>query len=318
MMKRGLVGLVCLICLCAFSAAQANSSWEFSPRAGIKYVTGETSYDIGGRFAGEPSSWRSKLEFDLDATLLDLGMDITYNDIFVNLVDQVVFSFDYYTSIATDAGTFRDRDWYYNVAGNEQSSLWGDTKSGVESDLKMSDLKARAYFLPLDEAASFRLFATVGYLYQKWGTFAAKSFSGSYFGDPTVWASDASALTYEVTYEIPYAGVGFEWLFFENFTLKANVDFSPVAEASDRDDHVLRTKLSKGSCDGDYLSAGAEVDWAFASSWTAAVNFSYMMIDTDGDQIQYFYGDGGPVVSGIDNKIESEQTYVGMSIAYKF
>ncbi len=313
-------GTLCLMTIGSWAIA---GDWTFAPNVGVKQVTGNTSYEINFPLAGVTYG-RSKLKFDLDSTMLTLGGTVSYNAKYLDLVDSIDLSFNYATKMGSTSGTMQDQDWFYNVPG--YSSLQGDTKSDLDSDAKSYDIRYRMNFKPLDDMGKFRLNASVGYLEQKWGQFQTRNVHG-YYGpllsgtgatEPIVDAFDNPLLTYEVKYKLPYLGIGFDWSLAEKLLLKAGVDYSTIAHASDRDDHVARQKLSKGDTNGDYMAVNAELDWNFHPNMILALEASYMTIDTTGTQHQYDYSSGVLFATDISDKIKSEQTYVGAKYIYEF
>lgn len=321
-MKQGLTRLICVLVMGLISFSAYAGDWEFTPKAGISYLTGETSYDINFPVSGVTTG-RSKLKWDVDAALFNVGMDVTYYPEFLSYVNSTVFSFDYASSFSEGNGTFHDQDWIYNSAYSP--ALQGDTKSRTKSPVEMYDLRWKFVFIPVAQSTNFRFNASVGYLQQDLGTFTAKNLTGFYgplFTGGSMQnvnaAYDNSALDYKVTYKIPYIGLGFDWDIKETLRFTALFDYSAWANAKDRDDHVLRGKLSESDCDGDYLAITGKLLWQFNPAFGVSLEATYMNMDLSGKQNQYDYFGNYVIANRISSKIKSDQTSVGLKVMYTF
>ena len=87
----------------------------------------------------------------------------------------------------------------------------------------------------------------------------------------------------------------------------------------DVDDHVLRSKLNVGDCDGTALMAAVDGRFNFTEKLFALFGVSYLAIDAEGTQSQSFYA--GPLTglgTDIDLDISSQQVYVYVNGGYAF
>ncbi|OVE74425.1 hypothetical protein BVX93_00015, partial [bacterium B13(2017)] len=144
--------------------------FEFKINLDLSNVEGHTTYDIKfyeiDNYYGR-IDYESKLEFDLNATIMILGCE----GIFLN--EKFHLSFNYGKSVMTHGGTFRDRDWISNDHINTYyDPLMGDTNSDIDSDLEKYEVIFRWNFLKIKDFVS--LYTNFGFEHQTWGTFEAK------------------------------------------------------------------------------------------------------------------------------------------------
>ena len=126
-------------------------------------------------------------------------------------------------------------------------------------------------------------------------------------------------LEYEVTYYIPYFGLNSNILLGKRFRTNLNFGYAPWAFAKDRDDHLLRYKLSEGDTDGYAYIANVNANWNFMAHLYLSIGGEYMKIHTTGTQHQSFYA--GPYVGmtfDVDDKITSSQLLLYGMITYRF
>jgi hypothetical protein len=104
-----------------------------------------------------------------------------------------------------------------------------------------------------------------------------------------------------------------------DFTSAVRIGFAPEVAAKDRDDHILRSKLSTGSANGMAYFLSADFAWTFSDGLRFGVGGEYINISTDGTQYQYFYA--GPYAGQayyIDDKITSHQFSLIGNISQQF
>jgi hypothetical protein len=129
-------------------------------------------------------------------------------------------------------------------------------------------------------------------------------------------------LEYEVTYYFLYFGLNSDILFGKKFMANFNVGFTPWAFANDRDNHILRYKLSQGNTDGPAYSGSLSASWNFLAHFFLTIGGEYMKINTKGKQHQTYYA--GPLVHtwydgvDVDDKITSLQWFLSATVTYKF
>jgi outer membrane protease len=168
-----------------------------------------------------------------------------------------------------------------------------------------------------------------GFLYQKF-QFDASNVQQTGYGPYSPWYTGTvpgKVLTYEVTYAVPYFGIHSELQLTRTFQAAADVAYSPWAAAEDEDDHLLRFKRMKGSTTGKAYFATVTAQWELHDNNTFVLQVQYLRIDTTGTQTQTWYRDevtssgtipAGTVITGIDDKITSQQTSLTFLFSHRF
>jgi hypothetical protein len=299
---------------------------RFTGHAGISNLSGTTNYDINfyepNPYTGR-IDYESKLEFDLNTTLLNVGIEMGLLD------DKLIFNGTYSASMTENGGNMRDRDWASNDYINSYyDELMGDTNSDVDSKLKMYDFSAEWRFVELGRNVKIKLKTILGYNRQQWGTFAAKNLEGYYSGLFSAtgyreYVNDSyysDILTYEVTYDMYYTGFGADFKFTDNLCLKTLVKVGYV-DAKDKDDHILRQKISTGKTDGSMAALNLNLDYRLTSHFTISVFTEVTAIATKGKQTQYYYDENHNLtdfIAEIDDKITSAQVNTGFKVGFDF
>lgn len=301
------------------------ASIRMSAATGLSSIFGNTTYDINfheydpdyGRIEAE-----SELCFDIAAALYNVGIEMGFADEFF------VLSLNYSGTLNAYGGTLTDRDWITNDYLNYYyDELMGDTDSDVDSEVNIIDLNLKWYLTSFGQNKTIQFNVVAGYQNQKWGTFEASNIDGYYSGLLTDSGRreyfnesyNSPILTYEVTYEMIYGGLGIDFYVFEDFIIKTEFNLGLVT-AEDEDDHVLRQKFAEGETDG--VMTDLKLDLLFRLS--EFVNFSvfthFKMIATEGTQTQWDYDSNGhrTYIDEVDDEITSEQVNVGLKFEIDF
>lgn len=320
-MKRSIAVVVAVLGVVAAPAMAVAGAWgspQWDVSLDIGLMTGDTTYQIGGLItdnAGgvyEVQFPLSELKWPLDIAVAFLGGSGRFGPLSVQARIGA--------SLTDSPGEMEDSDWgvYYLDYGPpfRDDSLDIFSTSDATLSAAMFDLKVRYAFL---DRPGFSLAGGIGLLYQDF-SFEARGvdqYSPSWrdyglTGDPFRFRGGPNQLgiTYDVTYTVPYLEIAAGWKFGHRVTVDASLGYSPIAYAEDTDDHVLRGKLSEGSCDGSAVMANVGATVAFGRRFFGAVGLSYLNIDTDGTQVQSYYEDPSMIgyEATIDHTITSSQT----------
>lgn len=317
-MKRSLAAVAVIVMVCAFPLTGLSA--EVDIWAGVGKLSGDTTYAIGGEeYWTDPIS---ELVWPLDVWMGSLGISAEFGSFFV--------SGEAFTNLTSDSGAMEDSDWgilFVETGGNPRfspDSLDIFSTSDAELDATILDLKAR---YRLVDTGGISLSAGVGWLYQNFYSEAtnlnqyspsAQDEYGLSF-DPYAATADGLAITYEVTYNIPYLEVAAAIQAGKKLSIEASLGYSPIVSVEDEDDHVLRSKLNVGDCDGTALMAAIDGRFNFTGRLFALFGVSYLAVDAEGTQSQRFYA--GPLTgigTDIDLDISSEQAYVYVNGGYAF
>ena len=271
------------------------------------YFKGDTTYHID--FPGGAS----ELEFPLKTFLLGPNVGLSYK----NKQNQEKFRLNvkWLTNIDDGSGKMKDSDW---IDGDGHSGLDIYSESKIKLKANIIDVNLIYNFWPIKQLS---IGPMLGYKYQNFAydvTDLNQVGYGPY--DPGFTGSvSGNVLDYKVTYHIPYFGLSSDILLGKKFQANIKLGYAPWASAKDRDDHILRYKISEGDTDGYAYYANLNANWNFLPHWFLGVGGEYMKIHTTGTQHQYFYA--GPLVGityDVDDIITSEQWLFSTMVTYMF
>ncbi len=311
--------------LAAGADAQTNPVL-FGLGIGIGRMDGNTLYHIrSSDIAG--NTVESELKFPLQTTLLGLNGSVIGQD--GRGRDQFSVSLHWWTNIDNGSGKLEDSDWLSDsvdiaLVGSPHPGLDIYSTSDISQKTTILDLRGWYNFWPAERVTIGPL---GGFLYQHF-SYDASNLNQVGFGPyATLFTGSVpgKVLTYEVTYTIPYIGAHSEMRIGSRFAALIDLGYAPYATAEDRDDHILRYKESKGSTSGDAFLAAADGRWEFTRSNSLSLRWEYIKITTTGTQTQTWYfapnPDGVPAgtsISGIYDKITSEQTTLSLFLNHRF
>jgi outer membrane protease len=330
MARIGACLLACVTTVAAAGAAAAGDrNFDLWLRSGI--LRGDSTYTIGGTFAdnqgdqGEIRDPLSELKWPLDVVVASLGGQAEAGRF--SLRGEVMKN-------ATDnAGDMEDSDWgvYYDLSdGDPAFSPYSKdvfSTSGTDLDLLILDVRGRYSVV---QGPQFSATVGLGLRYQKFSlvasdvhqyspTFYTYGLDGVFTSDP--FAADVSGpgIDYEVTYTIPFAELSVLYRFGAMLRLEGSLGYSPFVQASDRDDHLLRQKLSEGSDTGSAWLLDLTLRLQATKHWFAAGGVSGLFIDPSGTQQQSYYG--GEYVgyqATLDQTLRSSQICSSLEVGFSF
>lgn len=282
-----------------------------------RYVHGDSTYYISGV---DPvlGSWASELEFPLNNFMAGLNVTVGRRHLKNPNQTESRFCLVWLVIVDDDAGTMKDSDWI------ENDPAYGEPPHAGRDLYTESDAQIRGRILDIDYAYHFRfgnrwtLGPMIGYRSQKF-KYEIFDYRGMYWTTPV--SGEGKVLDYEVTYTIPYIGLSSGLLLgkTEQFQLHLTLAYSRWAEAEDRDDHVLRYKLSEGDCEGDAYLININLDWNLYPHWILGLGAEYSDIDTSGSQHQMFYaGTFVGTTYDVDDMISSSSFSAILKITYAF
>ena len=304
--------------------------FEFLPA--VDYRFGETEYVLdayGFDSLGRTIYVKSQLEFPLDG--FSVGGALRYTVDPQNPMPWVI-RVGVSTNLTEPKGIMRDRDW---------TNYWSDVYlpavievSNTESDVTMNSVSLEAEVskvIATNDKTEFRLFG--GFRYQ-WFDQEVIGFKGYQYnprGDTMVTfdVPGLRGIDYTVSFYIPNAGLGAAMSLGEKASIAAHGAYALVI-AKDRDDHLLRKKLSTASVTGNGFIGGADVTIEMSRGRATPVYLTlsgeFVYLSASGTQTQMYYGDDpsypgdetGESQPGIPHVIHSTQGRVGMEIGMRF
>jgi hypothetical protein len=97
--------------------------------------------------------------------------------------------------------------------------------------------------------------------------------------------------------------------------IDASIGFSPLVYVRDRDNHILRDKISRGELYGHATMYSLNIKGNIRGSWFTTLHINYTSIDTEGEQKQYI---SNLLYATIDEEVTSRQTSAFINIGYAF
>ena len=298
-------------------------------------LRGDSTYTIGGTVSdnegnrGEIWDPLSELKWPLDVVIVSLGGKVEFGRFSVR--GEIM------KNATSDAGDMEDSDWgiYYGnfgpnpAPGYNFSTTTKDvfSTSSTELDAWIVDFRGR---FAVWRGARFSTNVGLGFRYQKFSMVASDvhQYSPSFYdyhldtvfpSDPYAYDNPGKVGTYEVTYTIPFAELSGMYRFGTMLSLEGSLGYSPFVQAKDRDDHLLRSKLSEGSDSGSAWLFDLTLRLQATTHWFAAVGVSGLFIDTSGTQKQSYYGgENAGYQATIDQTITSSQTCGSLEVGYSF
>ncbi len=325
---------------------------------GLTRSIGDTTYKIGNIPASEDYWGRdpyfpiSELVFPLNVYLgsLDIGFE----------KDKWSLTIGAKKNITQDETVMTDSDWgvpwwdssvqtwyvwTYEGSSEQLLDIYSESESELDALVMNARLRYNFYKVAYDsksDEGEFLLYAGIRYIYQKfsfktrliqqWDLREGRvDVGGQAIDIPDESNMDYTGngdvtITYDTTYHIPFLELSMaERLGKVSGTM--SLGFAPYVRANDSDVHLARIPgpiYADGECTGKaYLFS---LDWRYEpfKHWFATFQFSYMSIDTDGEQDNHFYAGSyndltWPTFSWTtDEEIISSQQNYSITIGYTF
>jgi outer membrane protease len=327
-------GLVLSLSLPAFAAPSVDrQAGEGLFGFGLGYLTGSTIYHISVYDA--TAGIESELEFPLDTMIV--GLEGGYVSRNAKGQDALRIGLQWFRSLGSGSGKLKDSDWISGTAETSPPPNGFGFPAHPGLDIySTSDISLKANIIDLRGSYNnwisdnLSLGPVGGLLYQNYQFDASNVNQVGYGPYAPEYTGSASGLvlTYEVTYTIPYLGIHSEILVRRNFQAILDLGYSPGASAEDRDDHVLRGKLSKARTSGSAYLATLTAQWDIEDNDYILIRGQYLKIDTIGWQTQTWYRDeiisatetipAGTTITGINDKITSQQVSLSLLFNHRF
>jgi outer membrane protease len=295
--------------------ATTGNTANYALSVGTEMMAGDTTYQIGFPVvdaSGVPIAGYfpfSELEWPLDVWLARIEGRATIND-------QWRLNATIKKDLSTPDDNMVDSDW---ITASNPSRLDIFSESEISSfDFFMFDADIEWTFLQRDAVS---LYAGLGYMYQdiEYEAKLIRQFSPSGLTGFDFTGDGRVAITYDITYSIPYLKVGTDLKINADFTIEGSIAYSPIVNAEDTDHHLLREfggKINSGDMDGDAIMLDVSGKYMFTPALFAEAGFTYLKIEVDGDQDQR-YGLGFPLGT-VTEEAESSQTSGYVSLGYNF
>jgi hypothetical protein len=109
----------------------------------------------------------------------------------------------------------------------------------------------------------------------------------------------------------------------KQFSLEGNISYSPLVDAENIDQHLLREKVSYGNLDGSSWMFNINGRYAFNEHWFMTASYDFKGMKTDGTMSAEFPNTYLSIYGVIPNhtvyeKIESTQHAMALNLGYSF
>jgi outer membrane protease len=286
---------------------------------GVETWSGDNTYKIG-----YPIHWFdgvvengyfpfSKLEFPLDIYMATIKANAEFQNTWL-------FNASIKKDISSPDDPLIDQDW---ITTSNPSRLDISSTSNIgEFEGYEFDFTAKYKFIQRD---NWSLNAGAGYMYQNWqytanlvNQYSPSGLAGyDYVGDGT------PGIRYKLEYHIPYLQVGGKIKLGQQFSLESKLSYSPLVDAKDVDQHLLREKVNNGDLDGDAWMFDIEGKYHFTDNWFMSASYDFKEMKTDGTMSAEFSSTYLYIYGVIPNhtvyeELESTQHSVALNLGYSF
>ena len=286
---------------------------------GVESLSGDNTYQIG-----YPVHWFdgvvengyfpfSQLEFPLDIYMVTARGNAEFQDTWM-------LSAAVKKDISSPDDQMIDQDW---ITASNPSQLDVYSNSNIsEFEGYEFDVNAKYKFLRRE---NWSLNGGLGYIYQNWQyttnviqQHSPSGQTGFYFlGDGT------PSLNYKLEYHIPYVQMGGKINLAKQFSLESNISYSPLVNAKDVDQHLLREKVNKGDLDGYSWMFNIKGKYDFSEHWFMTASYDFKKMKTDGTMSAEFSNTYLYIYGVIPNhtvyeEIDSTQHALALNMGYSF
>ena len=321
--------LIIIFCLLGSAVGAVDVGFDFETQKMFGHTKFNIKFSDYEPLFGADVKGESELEFPLDMFLIGASMRLKGK---LKSGEPWRVKLGVFTNLNHPSNDMKDTDWITLPVYNIFHKKFSYTESDAELKTLLVYVEGR---FGLVREPKFILELLGGYEYQDFSfeIFGVRGWQG--------WEWDyevhfdtlhgVNVLDYDVTYHVPYGGMAACFQISPRFNLEAKGAIAPRVSANDHDDHLLRNKTADGDCSGWALKAETDLRWivfetSSKSNWSLGLGFGFMKISTSGKQEQNWYGDDpvseeddtGSRVTGIKQKINSNQITIQAQIGYQF
>ena len=334
-LSQAVLFTIVVSCL-TISTAAAKISFSFQPEVNRLSGTTEYSLDLKGFIVDTLNNQEysgtleigSLLEFPLDSWMGGGTLLLSDTGKGWHLSLQALIS------LSNPSDKMLDSDWD-GFAPYYPRTLWSYTESEVEHDMKQSELKFKRRFFQSKKLSFHALF---GGRYQqiKQTAFGVAGYQKVFSIDDLMYTDSTivfdayqgvPVIDYEITYKSLLLGMSVEGNFGQSLNWEVSSKIMPTF-FDDRDDHLLRKKLSTADGNGIGFTGGLLLNFISQNHPSGKRPFitlmgQYTYLDLSGNQTQYWYettdeADEGTGYTGIPHKIKSKQLLLGVRVGLAF
>ncbi|MDH4318538.1 MAG: omptin family outer membrane protease [Desulfobulbaceae bacterium] len=301
----------------AFLAAATSQNADASPQSGItldiaagaERWSGDTTYQIGGKFADAMTGESGTLHFPISELEWPLDVWMAGIDLGLHLGNSFTINGALKKNVSDPDDPMKDSDWAIAYIDGLPVDVYSE--SDITSfDAAIYDINAE---WTIARPGITAISIGVGHMKQEFEYEASLNFQEAYipvYGTYRITGDDRTAITYDITYKMTYFLVGFDVQFGPATKMETQFAYSPLTDAEDEDHHLLREnggKISKGEMDDNDKAYMLEVSFRhdFTPMLFVEAGAHFTKIEVEGIQAQV-YGIGEPI-GIIEEKTESNQ-----------
>lgn len=292
-----------------------SQSEKFSIAIGPERMAGNTTYRIGYPTI-DPTGTKQSGYFPFSELKWPLNIWLLRTEAKLNINDSWRINALIKRNLTTSDSNMKDSDW---VTDSDPGRL------DVYSESSISRLDAWIFDIGVDwiffKQPTWSLYGGLGYQHQMF-YYEAKlihQYSPSGLPGNESYGDGRVGITYDITYSMPYLKIGGAYKFKDRFSLDGSFAWSPLVNAKDEDNHLLREnggKTCKGNMDGNAYMANLSARYNISSAWFLKSGVNFVYIDVDGNQYQV-YGNGMQIGT-VRETSQSTQISGHLSLGYAF
>ena len=271
---------------------------------------GETTYQIGGRIDANDLS----IPFHFPVSELRFPMDVIVAKVDVDMLiyEKINFKLSAIHNLNRNSGFLEDSDWLSSNSKNPDIFSKSDATVDLwEINVKSQYRLTKNYWTGIGLMASQR-------------AFAASNVTQIYPNDPSKppITKSGKVITYSHSQLTPFWEFGIDQPLKDKLSMQIEYGYSPYVWVSDRDDHLLRSKLATGSLIGQSYQWKFGLTYPLSENLSGNLSYVYQNMTATGRQSQSRYqdtseGPKGPIAE-LDQRSLSEHWALTMGMTYQF
>ncbi len=304
--------------------------YKFAFTIGASWLDGEITFQEGNLPFGdddplsrEPFFPMREMEIPVDAALVSFEAEITKGNWKARADTRI--------SVTEDAGDTEYSDWgvpwqdpstsEWQVRKDERGKYTVDVFAREDTDIDITILDfALLYKLPYTidiRKGTFLSFLGFGYMNMDYNVEGSLVQQLDYRDDAgnlfSRLGTEEITSAYDITISIPYIAFIIEETL-GKFQVEAGINFSPFADVEQTGGSLLGGETVSGDSDGNAYIATLNGKYLWTKHWFLGIDFYYLNIDTDGDQVVNYGGNA----TTIEQEVDSKQFCTGLTVNYSY
>ncbi len=277
-------------------------------------LRGNTQYQIGGTVVDASGS--QELHFPLSELDFPINMLLYTSRVGVEFLEDWRLSLEMKNSASSRSGKMKDSDWgiFY---GPDSLDIYSESDTYADALIIDTAVQYRFY-----RRKNHSFFAGLGYTYERF-RFSCRNLDQWYPSLNALAGEDIGhdlvpddVIKYRVGYHIPYFELG-EIMSYPDHRLRleTRLGFSPLVRVSDEDQHLLRSRVSKGTGKGSAFLVSLDGRYYIFTHVYLSALFSYTHIFARGWSETFV---NGVFSHTIMQEFKSDQFSTGLGLGLSF